>query len=75
MRTAQIIRFISSILIVIFLLCFVFAFFWCLWGSFETVPTDEQQEKTQIAAIFLMIVNGILCGACIAVRRVCKRKC
>lgn len=74
MIKAKIIRFLCSILIVIFLLGFVLATFWFLRGSFEMIPTDEQQEKTQIAAILLMIVNGILCSACIAVLRACKMK-
>lgn len=72
MRKAKIIRFISGILIVIFLLGFVFALYWYQYGSFEMIPTEEQQEKAQIAAILLMIVNGVLCGFCIAVRRTCK---
>ena len=75
MRKAKIIRFICNILIVVFLLGFVFALLWYQCGSFEMVPTEEQEEKTQIAAILLMIVNGVLCGACIAVRRACKIIC
>ncbi|NBJ93764.1 hypothetical protein D5281_14460 [bacterium 1xD42-62] len=73
-RKAKIIRFICSILIVIFLLGFVFAVFWYQRGSFEMIPTEEQQEKTQIAAILFMIVNGVLCSICIAVRRACLLK-
>ena len=72
MRKAKIIWFICNILIVIFLLGFVFALLWYRCGSFEMIPTEEQQEKAQITAILLMIVNGVLCGSCIAVRRACK---
>ena len=72
MRKAKIICFICNILIVIFLIGFTFALLWYRRGSFEMIPTGEQQEKTQIAAILLMIVNGVLCGFCIAVRRACK---
>ena len=72
MRKVKIISFICNILIVVFLLGFVFALLWYRHGSFEMIPTEEQQEKTQIAAIFLMIVNGVLCGSCLAVRRACK---
>ena len=72
MRKAKLIWFICNILIVIFGLGFVFALLWYWRGSFEMIPTMEQQEKAQITAILLMIVNGVLCGFCIAVRRACK---
>ena len=72
MRKAKIIRFICDVLIVIFLLGFGFALYWYLCGSFEMMPTDEQQEKARIGAILLMIVTGVPCGACIAVRRAYK---
>ena len=74
MRKAKIIRFICDILIVIFLLGFVFALFWFLCGSFEMIPTEEQQEKARIGAILLMIATGVPCSACIAVRRAYKAK-
>ena len=72
MRKTKIIWFICNILIVFFLVCFIFALLWYRRGSFEMIPTVEQQEKTQITAISLMIVNGVLCSFCIAVRRACK---
>lgn len=72
MKKAKILRFICSILSGIFLLGFVSALLWYRHGSFEMIPTDEQQGKTQIMAILFMIVSGVLCGTCIVVRRVCK---
>ena len=74
MRKAKIIRFICDVLIVIFLLGFAFALFWYLCGSFEMMPTGEQQEKARIGAILLMIVTGVPCGACMTVRRAYKVK-
>lgn len=73
MKKTQILRFICGTLIVFFLLGFVSALLWLKCGSFEMIPTEEQQEKTQIMAILLMTVNGVLCGACIAVWRACKK--
>ena len=72
MKKAKIIRFICGILIVIFGLGFIFSMIWYQSGSFEMMPTGEQQEKVQLAAILLMIVNGVLVGSCVAVHRVCK---
>lgn len=69
MRKEKVIRFICDMLSVIFLLGFVFGLFCYLHGSFEMVPTEEQQEKARIMAIFLMIVTGAPCSICIAVRR------
>ncbi len=74
MRKEKVIRFICDMLIVIFLLGFVFALFLYLHGSLEMTPSEEQQEKAQIGAIFLMIVTGVPCSICIAVRRACKAK-
>jgi len=69
MGKEKVIRFICDMLSVIFLLGFVFGLFWYLHGSFEMVPTEEQQEKARIGAICFMIVTGAPCGICIAVRR------
>ena len=73
MRKAKIIRLILDMLIAVFLLAFVLALFWYTGGSFETAPTEEQQEKAQIGAIFAMIVTGIPCIACAAVRMKYKK--
>ena len=73
MKKVKILWFICDILIIIFLLGFVFSLFWYRCGSFEMMPTEEQQEKAQITAILLMTVNGVLGGACIAARRGLKK--
>lgn len=69
MRRAKIIRLICDIWIIIFLLGFLLASFWYGRGSFEMVPTDEQQEKARIGAAVLMAAAGALCMVGIAVRR------
>lgn len=56
------------ILIAVLLLGFVFAVLYYIHGSYEMFPTEEQQEKAHIMAISLMLVTGIPCGICIAVR-------
>lgn len=74
MRKKKVIRFICDMLIMIFLLGFVFALFWYLRGSLEMIASEEQQEKARIGAILLMIVTGMFCSVCVAVRRVYKAK-
>lgn len=73
MTKTTIIRFVLDIFIVIFLLGFFLALFWYISGSFEAVPTSEQQEKSQISAILLMLVTGVPCIICVAVRLTYKR--
>lgn len=68
MSKAKIVRLIWDILIIFFLFGFILALFWYINGSFEMVPTGEQQEKAQIGSILLMIVTGVPCIACIAAR-------
>lgn len=68
MRKSGIIRFICDMGIVIFLLGFALALCWYLGGSFETAPTEEQQEKARIAAMLWMLSSGALCMACAWIR-------
>ncbi len=63
------IRLFLDILIIIFLLGFILSLRWYTTGSLETMPAEEQQEKAQIAAMLAMIMNGVLCVICAAVRR------
>ena len=58
----------------IFLLCFTLALCWYLNGSFETAPTEEQQEKAQMGALLSMAVAGIPCAACVSIRLKLKKK-
>lgn len=68
MRKSKIIRFILDILIVIFLFGFFMAVFYYVQGSFEVIPTEEQQEKARIAAILLMLISGVPCAIFITCR-------
>lgn len=68
MSKTVIVRLIWDILIVVFLVGFVLALLWYTNGSLETMPTEEQQEKAQIAAVCSMIVTGIPCMSCIVLR-------
>ncbi|RKI91135.1 hypothetical protein D7V94_11595 [Parablautia intestinalis] len=68
MMKAKMTRLILDILIVFFLLCFALALRWYINGSFEAVPTEEQQGKAQMGAILSMIMAGIPCIVCTAIR-------
>ena len=68
MKKEKAIRLICTILIVIFLLGFVLALLWFAKGSFETAPTQEQQEKARIAAGLLMLMTGAPCMICVCIR-------
>ena len=68
MKKTTVIRLVWDILILFFLLGFVFSLDWYTQGSLEMAPTEEQQEKAQIAAIFSMIVTGVPCIICAVVR-------
>lgn len=68
MRKAKIIWFIMDILIAIFLFGFILALFYYIHGSFEMFPTEEQQEKAQIAAMLLMLITGAPCIICVICR-------
>lgn len=69
MNKTVIVRLFWDILIIIFLLCFILSLFWYATGSLETMPTEEQQERARAAAIFSMLVTGVPCMICAAVRR------
>ena len=68
MNKKVIVRFVWDLLMILFFLGFVFALLWYTNGSLETMPTEEQQEKAQVAAIFSMIMTGVPCMLCTAVR-------
>ena len=65
----KVIRLICDLFIAIFLLGFVLALLWFTGGSFETVPTMEQQEKARLGAGLLMILTGIPCIVFVCVRQ------
>ncbi len=62
------IRIICNILIVIFAVGFVVSLLWFVTGSFEMVPTEEQEEKARLAALTMMGVFGMAGGLCAAMR-------
>lgn len=68
MKKAKLVRHVCDMWIVVFVLGFILALSWYLGGSFETAPTEEQQEKARIGAAALMAVAGALCTVGIAVR-------
>ena len=68
MKAAKLVRLICDIWIVVFVLGFILALSWYLGGSFETAPTEEQQEKARIAAMLWMLSSGALCMACAWIR-------
>ena len=68
MKRAKLVRLVCDIWIIVFVLGVIRALSWYLGGSFETAPTEEQQEKARIGAAVLMAVAGALCTVGIVVR-------
>ena len=74
MQKKKIMRIILDIFIAVLLLCFIFSLYWLIHGSFEMMPTEEQQEKARIGAMLLMIGSGVPCIACIVVWVKCRKR-
>lgn len=72
MSKTVMVRLFWDILMMAFFLGFVLALVWYTTGSLETMPTEEQQEKAEMAAILSMLMSGIPCMICGAVRRQIK---
>ncbi len=70
----KVIRLILDLLIAFFFLCLLAGVYWYIHGSFELVPTQEQQEKALVAAITWMIGAGSACTICIVIRFLCRKK-
>jgi len=68
MRREMIIRIVCDVLIAVLLFGFILSLLWYLNGSLEMCPTEEQEDKAKIGALFSMIVFGIPCFVCVAVR-------
>jgi len=68
MGKERIIRVVCDVSIAVLLCCFILSFLWFINGPLEMMPTEEQQDKAKIGALLLMVVFGIPCVACIAVR-------
>lgn len=62
-------RLFWDVLIIVFLLGFILSLLWYATGSLETMPAEEQQEKARLAAVLSMLVTGVPCMICAAVRR------
>ena len=62
-------RLMCDILILLFVFGFILSLCWYKNGSLEMMPTEEQQEKAQMAAVFSMIVTGLPCMICVLIRR------
>lgn len=58
------------VLSLFFLLCLLYF----INGSLEISPTQEDHEKVRTVMAALMLMSGILCIACIAVRVRCRKK-
>lgn len=69
MDKTVIVRLFWDVLIIVFLLSFILSLLWYTTGSFESMPTEEQQEKARIAAALSMFATGVPCMICAAVRR------
>ncbi len=74
MQGKKIVRIILDILIAVLLFYFIFSLYWFINGSFEMVPTEEQQEKARLGAMLLMIGSGVPCIACIVARVNCRKR-
>lgn len=68
MPKEKIIHFFFDILIAVLLLLFILSLLWLMNGSLETAPTSEQQDKARVGAILSIIMTGIPCLICVAVR-------
>ena len=49
-------RVLINIVILLVFICLFFSVCYLINGSLEMFPTDEQQEKARIAALFLVVV-------------------
>lgn len=72
MKTA--VRIFVDLCIVVLLALFVIFLLYFRTGSLEMMPTEEQQNKAQVVAVFGMIVSGVLCAVCVGLRATVLRK-
>ena len=72
MKTA--VRIFIDLSIVVLLVLFAFFLLYLHTGSWEMVPTEEDQGKALVAAVFGMIVIGVPCAVCIGLRATVLRK-
>ena len=67
-------RIFVDLCIVILLVLFAFSLWYLCTGSLEMEPTEEDQAKAIVAAVFGMIVTGVPCAVCIGLRATVLRK-
>ncbi len=72
MKTA--VRIFVDLCIVVLLVLFAFFLLYFHNGSWEMIPTEEDQGKALVAAVFGMIVTGVPCAVCIGLRATVLRK-
>ena len=72
MKTA--VRIFIDFCIVVLLALFMIFLLYFRTGSLEMMPTEEQQNKAQVVAVFGMIATGVLCAVCLSLRATVLRK-
>ena len=72
MKTA--VQILVDLFIVVLLVLFAFFLLYLHTGSWEMVPTKEDQGKALVVAAFGMIVIGVPCAVCIGLRATVLRK-
>lgn len=65
---AQLLRAACDIAILVLLFVFALSLLYCINGSQEAFPTEEDHEKVRAATAALMFLSGVPCLACIAAR-------
>ena len=68
------VRIFVDLCIVILLVLFAFFLLYLHTGSWEMVPTEEDQGKALVVSAFGMIVTGVPCAVCIGLRATVLRK-
>lgn len=68
------IRLICDAAIIILSLFFLLCLLYFINGSLEISPTQEDHAKVRTVMAVLMLMSGIPCIACIAVRVRCRKK-
>lgn len=68
------VRIFVDLCIVVLLVLFAFFLLYLHTGSWEMVPTEEDQGKALVVSAFGMIVTGVPCAVCIGLRATVLRK-
>ena len=68
------VRIFVDLCIVVLLVLFAFFLLYLHTGSWEMVPTEEDQGKALVVSVFGMIVTGVPCAVCIGLRATVLRR-